>query len=63
MRREHYQPTLSDRDNREDWEAKGGKQIWESAAEKVKELLATDGYGLPAHIKSQVLSEIPGIVE
>ena len=55
MRREHYQPTLSDRDNREDWEAKGGKQIWESAAEKVKELLATDGYGLPGHIKSQVL--------
>jgi trimethylamine--corrinoid protein Co-methyltransferase len=63
MRREHYQPTLSDRDNRDDWEAKGGKQTWESAAEKVKELLATDGYGLPAHIRSQVLSEIPGIIE
>jgi len=39
MRSEHYQPSLSDRDNREEWEAKGEKITWERAAEKVKEII------------------------
>ena len=63
MRREHYQPTLSDRDSRETWEANGGKTTWERAAEKVKELLANEKYSLPATIRQQVLAEIEDLVD
>ena len=63
MRSEHYQPLLSDRDSRVDWEAKGSKITWERAAEQVKQLLAEDSYSLPADIRTRVLSEITGIVE
>ncbi|UCC59285.1 MAG: trimethylamine methyltransferase family protein [Dehalococcoidia bacterium] len=62
MRREHYQPSLSDRNNRDDWEAKGSKDIWERAAEIVGEILAREGYSLPTDVKSRVLSDIAGIV-
>jgi trimethylamine--corrinoid protein Co-methyltransferase len=63
MRDEHYQPTLSDRDSREEWEAKGGKTTWERAVEIVEGILANPGYCLPAAIRQQVLSEITGIVD
>ncbi len=63
MRREHYQPSISDRNSREDWEARGAKNAWERAAEKVKEILAREGYSLPANTREKVLSEIAGIVE
>lgn len=63
MRDQHYQPSLSNRDSREDWEAEGGKTTWERAAEKVKHLTAKDGYSLPTDIRRQVLSEIAGIVD
>ena len=63
MRGEHYQPLLSDRDRREEWEAGGGKVTWERAAQKVKELLANHSYRLPAAVRQQVLSEIAGIVD
>ncbi|MFC1893452.1 trimethylamine methyltransferase family protein, partial [Chloroflexota bacterium] len=63
MRSEHYQPSLSDRSSREEWEAKGGKSAWERAAVKVKEILDTPNYSLPADVRKQVLSEIEGIVD
>jgi trimethylamine--corrinoid protein Co-methyltransferase len=63
MRREHYQPSLSDRNNREDWEAKGNKDTWERASEKVDEILARDGYSLPADVNTRVKAEIAGIVD
>ncbi len=63
MRSEHYQPTLSDRDSREDWEAKGGKITHERAAEIVKGLLANHKYSLPATVRQQVLAEIEDIVD
>jgi len=63
MRGEHYQPLLSDRDRREEWEARGGKTTWERAAQKVKELLANHSYCLPDAVRQQVLSEIAGIVD
>lgn len=63
MRSEHYQPTLSDRDSREGWEAGGGKSALERAAERVKEIIANHNYSLPATIREQVLSEIAGIVD
>ena len=61
MRREHYQPSLSDRDSRADWEAKGGKDTWQRAAERVNEILAGEGHSLPDDVKARVLAEIPGI--
>ena len=63
MRSEHYQPSLSDRDSREEWEAKGSKTILERAAETVEELIASHNWSLPADIREQVLSEIQGIVD
>ncbi len=63
MRSEHYQPSLSDRDSREEWEAKGKKTILERATETVEELIASHNWSLPADIREQVLSEIQGIVD
>ncbi|MBE0431116.1 MAG: trimethylamine methyltransferase family protein [Dehalococcoidia bacterium] len=62
MRREHYQPTLSDRSSREDWLAKGGKTTWERASEIVDELLAQPKHSLPAQQREKVLSSIKGII-
>ncbi len=63
MRSEHYQPSLSDRDSREEWEAGGENTTWERAAERVKELIANHNWSLPAEIRQRVLSEMPGIVD
>ncbi len=63
MRSEHYQPSLSDRDNREEWEATGSKTTWRRAAERVKEIMANHNRSLPAATRRRVLSEIPGIVD
>ncbi len=62
MRGEHYQPSLSDRDSRDEWEAKGGKTTWGRAAERMEMIIANHNYSLPAVIRQQVLSEIQGIV-
>jgi trimethylamine--corrinoid protein Co-methyltransferase len=63
MRTEHYQPSLSDRDSREEWEAKGAKTTVERAAERVEEIIASRDYSLPAEVRQRVLSEITGIVD
>jgi len=63
MRSEHYQPSVSDRDSREEWEAKGGKTAWERAAVRVKDIIASHNYSLPPVIRHRVLSEITGIVD
>jgi trimethylamine--corrinoid protein Co-methyltransferase len=39
MRTEHYQPQLSDRDNRDDWEEEGAKSLRVRASEKAKKIL------------------------
>ena len=62
MRSEHYEPTLTDRNLREDWEAEGGKTTWERAKVKVKQIIENNDYGLPEEVKNKVLSEIPDIV-
>lgn len=62
MRSEHYQPALSDRNSRQEWEAEGRKSTWEKAAEIVPKILANHSYSLPPEIRNSVLSEIPGIV-
>jgi len=63
MRREHYQTTLSDKNNRDEWENEGSKTTWEHASEKVREILNSDTDGLPDVARQQILSEIKGIVE
>jgi trimethylamine--corrinoid protein Co-methyltransferase len=63
MRSEHYQTSLSNRDSREEWEARGAKAIWEKAAEKVREIIGNHNWSLPAEVRKQVLSEIQGIVD
>ena len=63
MRSEHYQPTLSDRDSREDWEADGRKTTWQRAAEKVRELLADRKHSLPDATRQQVLAKIEDIAD
>ena len=63
MRSEHYQPSMSDRNSREKWEAKGGKTTWEKAAAMVPQLIANHTYSLPDMLRRRVLSEIAGIVD
>jgi len=63
MRNEHYQPYLSDRNSRDDWEAGGKKNTWERAAEIVKDIMANHDYSLPDATRSKVLAEIKGIVD
>jgi len=63
MRVAHYHPTLSNRENREDWERKGRKHTWERAAEQVKRILDTHEVSLPPAVRQKVLSEIKGIVD
>jgi len=63
MRSEHYQPFLTDRSSREEWEAKGEKVIWQKAGEIARRLIAEHSYRLPQIIRKQILSEIKGIVD
>ena len=63
MRKEHYQPTLSDRDSRDDWQARGSMETWQRAAGKVKEIWAQDGYSLPEDVRTKVVSEINGVID
>ncbi|HEY90633.1 MAG TPA: trimethylamine methyltransferase [Dehalococcoidia bacterium] len=63
MRREHYLPTLSDRESREDWESKGKKSTWQKAGEIVQQLIASNDYSLPEAVRKQILAGIKGIVD
>jgi trimethylamine--corrinoid protein Co-methyltransferase len=63
MRREHYHASLSDQNSREEWEAKGGKAIWQKAGEKARRLIAEPKYRLPGAVRERILSEIEGIID
>ena len=63
MRSEHYQPSLSDRNSREEWEAEGKKTVWEKAAEIVPKMIANHNYSLPVAIRRSIISEITRIVD
>jgi trimethylamine:corrinoid methyltransferase-like protein len=62
MRKEHYQPTLSDRNYRKDWERAGRKESWAKASETVRRLLKNHNVNLPEEVRDRVLKEIKGIV-
>ncbi|MFC2035491.1 trimethylamine methyltransferase family protein [Chloroflexota bacterium] len=63
MRSEHYQPSLSDRNSREEWETDGSKITWEKAAEIVQKVLSAPNRNLPDDIRRSVLSVIGDITE
>ncbi|MFC2056928.1 trimethylamine methyltransferase family protein [Chloroflexota bacterium] len=63
MRSEHYQPSLNNRDSREEWESKGKQVTWEKASEIVKQVIDNHDHSLPTAIKNQILAEISGIVD
>ena len=62
MRSEQYQPQLSDRENRDKWDMKGGKDACARATDKVRKIL--DGPAqpvLPPEIREKLKKEIPGL--
>jgi trimethylamine--corrinoid protein Co-methyltransferase len=61
MRREHYQPALSDRRLREDWYSSGQKETWQRASDSVEDLLKAEHYSLPLDVRNRIISEIKGI--
>ncbi|MEA2109308.1 MAG: trimethylamine methyltransferase family protein [Pseudomonadota bacterium] len=62
MRSEHYQPQLSDRNNRETWEEEGAKNLQVRATEKAREILARPEESvLTAETRELIRKEIPGL--
>lgn len=62
MRREHYQPTLSDRNYRDKWESTGRKDTWQKASETARRILKNHNVRLPEEVRNRVLREIKGII-
>jgi trimethylamine--corrinoid protein Co-methyltransferase len=63
MRDEHFQPLISDKNSREDWENNGGKETRERASDYVQKVLAENGPSLPVETRQQILAEIEGIID
>ncbi len=62
MRTEQYLPQLSDRDDRETWEARGAKDTRARATERVLEILDRPAEAaVPEEIRKQLVEEIPGL--
>jgi trimethylamine--corrinoid protein Co-methyltransferase len=61
MRREHFYTSLSDRNTRQEWEAKRSRSTWQRASRQVREVIASHKYSLPPPVRQRVLWEIPGI--
>ena len=62
MRSEHYEPVLSDRNYRQEWEANGAKETWQRASERVQEILEAHNWSIAEPARKQILSEIQDIV-
>lgn len=63
LRTNHYQPTLSDREHLDRWQAQGRQDTATRARARVDEILAAPGYRLPDEVRQRILDEIPGIVD
>ena len=62
MRREHYQPSLSDRRDRERWAAEGSKDTLQRATEKAQAILNHESEPvLPAPVREAILQEVSGV--
>lgn len=63
MRKEHYQPNLSDRNRREEWENQGAKDTLNRAREKVQKILSSHRpLPLSGEALERIEGEISGIV-
>ena len=64
MRRELFQPALSDRDDWETWEASGGLDAFRRAQQKARDLIAGHvPQGLTPDHKRDILNSVGGIVK
>jgi trimethylamine--corrinoid protein Co-methyltransferase len=62
MRTEHYQPQLSNRDTREQWQAAGSRDAWQRASEYATGVLNSEPENvLPQEIRTWIKDNIPGI--
>jgi trimethylamine--corrinoid protein Co-methyltransferase len=62
MRNEQYRPELSDRENRDVWQAAGAKDTARRATEKAREVLnAAPVNRIDTDVRSRILTQIPGI--
>jgi trimethylamine--corrinoid protein Co-methyltransferase len=62
MRDEQYQPQLSDRENRDLWQASGARSAHTRATEKARSILAgAPEPVIPLPVRELILKEIPGI--
>jgi trimethylamine--corrinoid protein Co-methyltransferase len=62
MRTEQYMPTLSDRENRDIWEAAGGKDARRRATEIARSVLNAEPVSLiDTDVRRRIVREIPGI--
>jgi len=62
MRTEQYIPQLSDRENRDKWEAAGGRDARQRAAEKAQEILGAPAQSiLHQEVRERIKREIPGL--
>ncbi len=64
MRAEQYTPTLSDRENRDVWQAAGGKDARARATEKVLSILDDAPQSiLDEDVRKRIIADIPGLRE
>jgi len=62
MRAEQFLPRLSDRENRDKWEAAGSKDAWERATEMSRSVLdAPPRSVLSPEVRKEIVGEIPGL--
>jgi trimethylamine:corrinoid methyltransferase-like protein len=64
MRTEQFMPTLSDRENRDVWQAAGAKDARRRATEKSRAVLdAAPVSVIDADVRRRIIAEIPGLRE
>jgi trimethylamine--corrinoid protein Co-methyltransferase len=64
MRSEQFMPTLSDRENRDIWQAAGGKDARQRATEKARAVLDAAPVSLiDEDVRRRIIGEIPGLRE
>ncbi len=63
MRKEHYNPQLSDRQTRQNWEASGSRNTAQRAHEKVRSILESPAaLHLPENTVRELLEQFPAVV-
>jgi trimethylamine--corrinoid protein Co-methyltransferase len=62
MKKEHYQPALSDRDSRRRWEANGRADTLQRASEQVEDILGNDvSFALGDDMREKLLHDFPNL--